>query len=146
MKYIVHHGTGTIIGADECVIVDVPNDMADAMSGDDYFDDQQVLDLAHEIGQAIQINDLKYGNTMAFSPSALREEAECILDAGIYSEDESWHEAMKWCIETATDDHLDAVASYILDDDDLWTTYRRSVTEGLLQGLIWHKEITKGKS
>lgn len=146
MKYIVHHGTGTIISADECVIVNVTDEMADAMSGDDYFDDQLVLDLAHETGQAIQANDLKYGNTMAFSPSALREEAECILDAGIYSEDESWHEAMKWCIETATDDHLDAVASYILDDDDLWTTYRRSVTEGLLQGLIWHKEITKGKS
>ena len=146
MRYIVHHGTGTIISADECVIVNVTDAMADAMSGDDHFDDQLVLDLAHETGKAIQVNDLKYGNTMAFSPSALREEAECILDAGIYSEDESWHEAMKWCIDTATDDHLNAVASYILDDDDLWTTYRRSVTEGLLQGLIWHKEITKGKS
>jgi len=146
MKYIVHEGTGTIISADECVIVSVPREILDAMSGDDYFDDQQVLDLAVEAGKPINLTDMTYGNTMAFSPSALREEAREMIDAELFGTEESWHEALVWCANTATDDELNAVASYILDDDDLWRTFRVSVTDGLLQGLIWHKESLKGKS
>ena len=141
--YIVHAGTGTVISADECVIVNVPDEMLEAMSGDEYFDDSGVVSLAEENGRGINLTDLTWGNTVAFSPSALRDEAQAILDAGYYGEEESWHEALVWCVNTATDDELNAVASYVLDDDDLWTTYRNSVTEGLLQGFIWHKETPK---
>jgi hypothetical protein len=138
--FVVHVGTGTVISADECVIVGVPDEMLESMSGDDYFDDSDVISLAEDNGKPVNLTDVTWGNSIAFSPQALREEAQEILDAGIYDEGESWHEAFTWCATQATDDDLKDVASYILDDDDLWTTYRTSVTEGVLQGLIWHKE------
>lgn len=141
--YIVHIGTGTIISADECVIVDVPDEVTDEITehgGDDYFDEADLLALAEENGKPINKTDLKWGNTIAFSPVALREEANAIIDGGIYEEGDSEYEAFMWCINTATDDDLNMVASYILDDDDLWQTYKTSVIDGLRQGLIWHKE------
>lgn len=137
---IIHVGTGTIIDADECVIVNVEqlddHDTALVTDGDD----SDVVEIAERLGKPVNTTDLRWGNTVAFSPVALREEAEAILDAGIYEEGEVWYDAMKWCTETATDDQLNEVASYVLDDDDLWTTYRTSVTEGLLQGLRWQRE------
>ena len=139
MNFIVHGGTGTVVNADECVIVNVPDAVLEAMSGDDYFDDAQVLSMALVAGRNLQVNDLTYGNTMAFSPEALREEARALLDAG-FASDESRRDAFSWCANIATDDQLNQVASYILDDDDLWRTFRTSVIDGLLQGLAWHKE------
>jgi hypothetical protein len=49
--YIYHEGTGTIIDASECVLVDVPDDLD--MTGDDYFDDEVVERLADEIGRPV---------------------------------------------------------------------------------------------
>lgn len=49
--YIYHEGTGTIIDANECVLVDVPDDLD--MTGDDYFDDEVVERLADEIGRPV---------------------------------------------------------------------------------------------
>ena len=137
---IVHVGTGTIIDADECVIVDVNklNDYDTTLVTDG--DDSDVVEIAERLGKPINTTDLKWGNTVAFSPIALREEAGAIIDAGVYEEGDSEYEAFMWCINIATDDELNMVASYILDDDDLWNTYKTSVTDGLRQGLIWSKE------
>ena len=56
-KYIVHKGTGTIIAVDECVIVDVPESVLDEIvesGGDDYFEDEVILDLA--VSNGVPIN------------------------------------------------------------------------------------------
>lgn len=45
-QYIVHLGTGTILAAHECVTVELTDEMIDAMSGDDYFDEQLILSIA----------------------------------------------------------------------------------------------------
>lgn len=145
MRYIVHIGTGTVIDADECVMVDVPDDVIEEMTkhgGDDYFDDQRICELAEVNGEPINGTDLTWGNCMAFSPISLREEAGELLDSGAYDSEGNQREALEWCVNTATDAQLNGVASYILDDDDLWTTFRVSVLDGLLQGLSWSKEIS----
>jgi hypothetical protein len=49
--YVYHEGTGTIIDADECVLVEVPNDLD--MTGDDYFDDWIVSQLAEVSGRPV---------------------------------------------------------------------------------------------
>jgi hypothetical protein len=55
-RLIVHAGTGTILDASECVVVDADyfddHDMA-RLSGDDYFDDDVVVEIAERCGVAI---------------------------------------------------------------------------------------------
>lgn len=48
---IYHEGTGTIINAQECVFVDVPDTVE--FSGDDYFDDAIIEQLADEVGRPV---------------------------------------------------------------------------------------------
>ena len=143
MKYIVHYGTGTVIAVEECVVVDVSDEiLADLTTsgGDDYFDDNVICDLALEIGTPINTSDLTYGNCMAFSPDSLREEAQEILDLGLWATEEQ-RKAMEWCVSTATNDQLNEVAGYILNDDTMWSEFRSSVLEGLAQGLRWNNEV-----
>lgn len=145
MRYIVHLGTGTVIDADECVIVDLPEDVIAEMTehgGDDYFDDNRICELAEANGDPINTSDVSWRNSMSFSPSALRDEANELLEMGTYDSEPNRREALEWCAGVATDTDLNSVASYILDDDDLWTTFRISVIDGLTQGLAWSKEIS----
>ena len=133
MTYIVHEGTGTIIAVDECVIVDVPDEMLDAFAkdgGDDYFDDQVVIDLAREKGRPINTTDLMWGNTVAYSPTALREEALAMIDGGYAEGDAELEKLLTLVWMTATDDDLNIMASYILDSDDVWESYRGNLIEG----------------
>lgn len=147
--YVVHVGTGTIISADECVIVTLKDEMVTEITehgGDDYFDEARIVELAEEVGTPLFISDLTFGNTIAFSPSALREEARHIISSGMYDSDEAYLAAMLWCADVATDDQLNAVASWMLDNDDIWTTYRATIIEGLLQGMNDHNDSKKGQS
>ncbi len=141
-KLIVHIGTGTIIDADECVIVDTDkfDDHDEArMSGDDYFDDTAVVEIAERIGKPLNLTDLTYRNTVAFSPSALRSEAEEQLSNG-YATDDDVIAYLTWTAEVATDDELNEVAGYILNDDTMWNEYNTTVMDGMRQGFAWSKE------
>jgi hypothetical protein len=140
-KLVVHIGTGTIIDADECVIVDTDkfDDHDEArMSGDDYFDDTAVVEIAERIGTPLNLTDLTFRNTVAFSPSALRSEAEEQLSQGYATDDSIAY--LTWTAEVATDDELNEVAGYILNDDTLWGEYNTTVMDGMRQGFAWFKE------
>jgi hypothetical protein len=125
--YIYHEGTGTIIDASECVLVDVPDDLD--MTGDDYFDDEVVERLADEIGRPINTTDLTFGNCVAYSPSAIRQEVR---------ENLSYNDAidetvLAWALR-ATDDQLNAVASYILNSSaNVWDSYTEDLVDGLIE-------------
>ena len=125
--YIYHEGTGTIIDANECVLVDVPDDLD--MTGDDYFDDEVVERLADEIGRPINTTDLTFGNCVAYSPSAIRQEVR---------ENLSYNDAidetvLAWALR-ATDDQLNAVASYILNSSaNVWDSYIEDLVDGLIE-------------
>ena len=142
-KLIVHIGTGTIIDADECVIVDVEklDDHDTALENDG--DDSDVVGVAERIGKPLNLTDLTYRNTVAFSPSALRSEADELLSQGYYDADEDILKQLAWCAEVATDDELNQVAGYILNDDTLWGEYNTTVMDGIRQGFTWSKEATK---
>lgn len=45
-KFVVHPGTGTVLRADECETVTVPDDMLALLTGDDYFDDSTIVEYA----------------------------------------------------------------------------------------------------
>lgn len=131
--YIVHEGTGTIISADECLIVDVPDTVLDTLvkdGGDDYFDDEVIITLARDTGRLINKTDLKWGNTIAYSPTALREEALAMIDGGYAENEDGLEEVLNFVANVATDDELDIMASYILDSDDVWESYKSNLIEG----------------
>lgn len=135
MKYIVHQGTGTVIAVDECVIVTVPDELLDTLDGDDYFDDTAICEYAEEHGKPINTTDLKWGNCIAYSPSAIREECHVYLG----KEDDEDNEALAWGL-SASDAELEEVASYIINSDALWETYKDDLLDGLREGLRWSKE------
>lgn len=145
-KLIIHIGTGTIIDASECVIVDTDkfDDHDNArITGDDYFDDSFVIEFAERLGAPLNLTDLTYRNTVAFSPSALRSEAEELLGQGYYDADEDILKQLAWCAEVATDEELNQVAGYILNDDTMWAEYNTTIMDGIRQGFNWSKEVTK---
>lgn len=79
-RLIVHIGTGTIVDAAECVLVDTDqfddHDMA-RLSGDDYFDDGVVVEIAERCGVAVDIHEQIL---RAISGALLRHRDEDVSD------------------------------------------------------------------
>jgi len=141
-KLIIHIGTGTIIDADECVIVDVEklDDHDTALVNDG--DDSDVVEIAGRLGKPLNLTDLSFRNTVAFSPSSLRSEAEEALSQGFATDDDDIA-YLTWTSEVATDEELSSVADYILNDDTMWNEYNTTVMDGMRQGYRWSKENKK---
>ena len=141
-KLIIHIGTGTIIDADECVIVDVEklDDHDTALVNDG--DDSDVVEIAERLGKPLNLTDLSFRNTVAFSPSSLRSEAEEAISQGFATDDDDIA-YLTWTAEVATDDELSGVADYILNDDTMWNEYNTTVMDGMRQGYRWSKENKK---
>jgi hypothetical protein len=138
MKYIVHEGTGTVIAVDECVIVDVPEEVLTTLDGDDYFDEYKICEYASENGKPINTTDLTWSNTVAYSPFAIREEIRESLWEG-YSDDDEERAVLEWA-EKATDDELNQIAEYILSANDSWGEYTSNMMDGLREGYRRAKE------
>lgn len=138
-KLIVHIGTGTIIDASECVVVDTDlfdNEDKARLTGDDYFDDSAVCDFAERLGTPVNTAvsaDVTYCNGMFFSPSALRENAREVIDIGAYDTFPDTKDALLWIAGIATDDELQETAGWILNNDDLWESYNQSFIDGILE-------------
>ena len=150
-KFIVHAGTGTIIEASECLIFDIEK-MTDAeqaqLTGDDYFDDGYVVSLAEQYGVPVNTSlpaDTNYGNIISFAPSALREEAQEILGSGKYGKDLAVNDALAFVAYIATDEELQLVSSYILNDDALWAEYVPAVVSGALWGELEYRKNKEEK-
>ena len=141
-KLVIHVGTGTIIDADECVIVDVEklDDHDTALVNDG--DDSDVVEIAGRLGKPLNLTDLSFRNTVAFSPSSLRSEAEEALSQGFATDDDDIA-YLTWTSEVATDEELSSVADYILNDDTMWNEYNTTVMDGMRQGYRWSKENKK---
>ena len=140
-KLVIHIGTGTIINAEECVILDVERlDEHDTFLVDG--DDADIVGVAERLGKPLNLTDLTYRNTVAFSPSALRSEAEEALSQGVATDDDDIA-YLTWTAEVATDDELSGVADYILNDDTMWNEYNTTVMDGMRQGYRWSKENKK---
>lgn len=69
-------------------------------------------------------NELTYGNTMAFSGKAMREEVQALLDNNIITPE--YEMASKF-----TDEQFEDLGAYILAGDYLWNVYTTEVGEGI---------------
>lgn len=136
-KFIININDGTVVGLEGCVIVDDLDfdDKAKELWADWEIggNDSDACELGEYIGKDLTrilgncgFGDLNYGNTMAFSPQALREEFEAKLDAGVWGDDPYIQRALKF-----TDDELEAFSSYILGNDYIWTVYGEEINSNL---------------
>lgn len=146
MKLIYHKGTGTYFGLDDSTVIidlsahrdiDIYN-LADEM-------DTRGDQIAEQYGQQIRLadNDLTWGNSVSFSPTALRTEARELANSGAFNmldgEDPAYT-VCKWITDQATDADLAMVAEYALQTDHLWDTFQ---TLWLEAAEVIHRETTK---
>lgn len=134
---IYHAGTGTYFDAGDDVFIIDTKDLGESEIEALKDGDDSVLDFVVEDGRCsrYQHNDLTFGNTIAYSPSAIREEIrESLWES--YSTNEDDRTVLEWA-EKASDKELDEIASYILQGDHIWTTYVEDLIDGLREGFRW---------
>jgi len=95
------------------------------------YDETEALAVMREHGKPINLaeNDLAWGNCVAFSPTAIREEAQVMLDSGMldYDPNHPDADALKWATG-ASDEELAVLAEVILGwDDDWWHNYHPAI-------------------
>lgn len=130
-KIIYHKGTGTYFGLDDdVVIIDLDRipEKIDAEVMDNEGDE-----IATYWGQPLRLNDMTPYNTMSFSPTALRDEAEYHLNSGAYTDESDDKAALEW-VCNASDDELNQVAAYILNGDNIWTMWKSEFWDGIIDG------------
>lgn len=147
---IFHAGTGTYFGLndDDVYVIDIDK-MTDEMNAE--LDDTGEMP-AEAIDSEAAISwqefaektgtDLHWGNCVAYSPSAIREE----IRESLSDKFESTHDkkVLEWAINASNED-LDEVASFILQGDHIWTTFTEDLISGLREGYRWAQE-KKGTS
>lgn len=138
-KLIIDAVTGTILNAEGCYIID------DTDITSDDFTDREIAELAERVGKSIKKigtdtgwGDNAYRYTVSYSPLSIRDEANSLIEGGIYGEDEEEHSLLMWAGEDATEEELTEVSNYIMSWESIWQDFGSTVMEAL-------REIKKQK-
>lgn len=136
-KYVYHTGTGTYFALDdEVLIIDTDKVWAhaDGTTAQSLIDDD-LIEMAfdkfgakYDLYEWLTTNDMTNGNTISYSPSSIRDEVQEMLSFDDYADE--YKDALMWAVG-ADAETLNSVAQYILNDDDLWSSYRRNLIEGI---------------
>lgn len=136
-RLIYHTGTGTYFDANDEVFIIDTKDLGESEVKALNDGDDSVLEFVVEDGRCsrFQYNDLTFGNTVAYSPSAIREEIrESLWES--YSTNKDDKTVLEWA-EKASNEELDEIASYILQGDHIWSSYTEDLIDGLREGYRW---------
>lgn len=140
-KVIINVEDGTVCDLTSSVVVDLDKlDATGQQLWDEWLEsgnDGTASELGTKHGTAIQTftdNELNYGNSIAFSGKALREEVEQRLECGYDSD------AYKLA-SSFTDEQFDQLGQYILSSDYLWNVF----TEELNSGIVNYANDVLGK-
>lgn len=134
-KLIINSNDGTVVEIEGSMIVDLDQlDSKSKMLWAEWLDtgsDTCARDIAERIGKPLLsilencgYGDLTYGNTLAYSPRAIRDEIFYFSEGGW---DEEWVEKA----EHLTTEQLEMIASGILQGDYLWSVWREELVEAL---------------
>lgn len=135
--FIINTNDGTVVDLEGCVLVnDIDFDDKAKVIWEEWQvggNDGDARELGEYAGKDLKrilgncgFGDLNYGNTVAFSPDALREEFQAKLDAGMWDDDPYVQRALKF-----TDDEFSAFSSYILGNDYIWNVYNEEINSNL---------------
>lgn len=149
-RLIVDAQTETILGIEHCYILTI-DDLSEEdqqtlldINEDSGADDEIVVEMAKkqgvkvtDIGDQTGWGDLSYSNAVAYSPLSLRDEANTLLDGGMYDDDDEESiritEMLKWVDQKATDEQLDELSQYIMQDDSVWNGYKNNFVGNLME-------------
>lgn len=134
-KLIINSNDGTVVEIEGSMIVDLDQlDSESKMLWREWLDtgsDTCARDIAERVGKSLRsmlqncgYGDLKYGNTLSYSPQAIRDEIFYLKE---YGWDEEWVEKA----EHLTTEQLEMIASGILQGDYLWSVWREELIEAL---------------
>ena len=135
-KLIVDATNGTILNMNDCYIID-----ADLLGDDIVLSDREVQDLANEHGISVAkmardtgFGDNAYRYTVSYSPLSIKDEAESLLEGGVYDDpsDAEYKNALKWASETATREQLERISDIIMGHDSVWNEFRDNIFETLM--------------
>lgn len=143
-KLIIDATNGTILNMNDCYIVD-----SELLGDDIMLSDSEAQEIANEHGISVAkmardtgFGDNSYAYTVSYSPKSIHDECLMFLEGGIYDEtDREWN-AVKWVLETATQDQVENLSSWVVANDSVWNEYRSNLMEALM---FVYSEETKEK-
>ena len=132
-KYIIDAVTGTILDMASCYIVD-----AELLGDDLMLTDSEAGELANEHGISVAkiardtgFGDNQYRYTVSYSPLSIKDEADSLLEGGVYEEGDREYEALVWA-KDADPEELRAISDSIMGQDAVWDGFRENLTEMLV--------------
>lgn len=139
-KLIIDSQTGTVLNVEHCYVVETDGlDVADSAVLENG-SDSELSDLARRLGKSIVKigNDTGWGDnayrfTVSYSPLSVKDEADALLEGGVYTTDDSEYEALVWARDKATTEELEDIGYSVMNDDSLWSGFR----ENLIYALNW---------
>jgi hypothetical protein len=140
-KYIIDATNGTILNMNDCYIVD-----AELLGDDIILSDSEAQELAnkHGISVAKMARDTGFGDnaycyTVSYSPLSIKDEADSLLEGGIYEESDREYEALVWAKDADPED-LRVISDSIMNQDAVWNEFRENLTEMLVFVHAFKKE------
>lgn len=133
--------TGTILDVKDCYIVDEENLTDDDENILDNGSDTEIADVGIRNGISLWRagidtgwGDNAYRFSVSYSPLSLRDEADSLLEGGIYedAEDAEYKAALEWVKDKATIDELMNIGEFITASDYVWTGYKDNFMEALM--------------
>jgi hypothetical protein len=125
-KYIIDATNGTILNMNDCYIVD-----AELLGDDIMLSDSEAQQLANEHGISVAkmardtgFGDNAYRYTVSYSPLSLRDEANMLIEGGIFTEEDEEHCALRWAGENAEIEELAEISEGIMAWDSIWQDFR----------------------
>jgi hypothetical protein len=132
MKYIIDATNGTILNMNDCYLVD-----AELLGDDIMLSDSEAQQLANEHGISVAqmardtgFGDNAYRYTVSYSPLSIKDEADSLLEGGVYEEGDREYEALVWAKDADPKD-LERVSNAIMSQDGVWDGFRENLTEML---------------
>jgi hypothetical protein len=132
-KLIIDTQTGTILNIEHCYVIE-----AEELSDDDFTCDelQVVADRAgisiSTMGKDTGWGDNSYRYTVSYSPKSIHDEADSLLEGGMYEEKDKEYSALVWAQTEATTEQLQTISDWAMARDSVWDGFRDNLTDALM--------------
>jgi hypothetical protein len=141
-KYIIDATNGTILNMNDCYIVD-----AELLGDDIMLSDSEAQQLANEHGISVAkmardtgFGDNAYRYTVSYSPQSVRDEADLLIEGGVFTEEDREYKALLWIKDEATTEQLEILADGAMSRDSVWQEFR----ETLIPEIMFVYDSVKG--
>ena len=140
-KFLININDGTVCDLAGTVVVDT--DKLDEVGKEllhewqEGGNDSTACEIGEKYGVELEKftdNKLSYANTVSLDPASLRDEILARVEGGFDNEPNGvWAKAQK-----LTDEQLDELGQYIIQDENLWSVFGEVVTAGVQEYINEH--------